>query len=245
VRAERETRRPPWGEILVGETPEAVQAEIAAGKSRWAVFVTFLSHRLLRLLFKLFCRLRVHGLARVPDRGPYLIIANHASYIDAFAIGTALPLRIVRHLYFLGFQQFFQHPVTAMFGRAYRVIHVDAETHLFQALRAAAQVLRQGEILCIFPEGARSNDGTIKPFKKGAAILAKEMNLPLLPARILGSFEIWPRHRAYPRPHPLTIIFGPPVTVQELLAEAPIPPEADLYQIIAARLQDRVAALSA
>ncbi len=245
VKAERETRRPSWSEILVGEPPEAVQAEIAAGKTRWAVFVSFLSHRLLRLLFGLFCRLRVHGLAHVPDRGPYLITANHASYIDAFAIGAALPFRIVRHLYFLGFQQFFQHPVTAMFGRAYRVIHVDAETHLFQALRAAAQILRQGEILCIFPEGARSIDGAIKPFKKGGAILAKEMNLPLLPARILGSFEIWPRHRAYPRPHPLTIIFGPPVTVQELLAQAPIPPGADLYQVITARLQDRVAALAA
>jgi len=244
VTAERETRRPSWSEILAGEAPEAVRAEIAAGQSRWAVLVTYLSHRLLRLLFGLFCRFRVHGLDHVPDRGPYLITPNHASYIDAFAIGTALPLRIVRHLYFLGFQQFFQHPVSAMFGRAYRVIHVDAETHLFQALRAAAQILRQREILCIFPEGARTVDGAIKPFKKGAAILAKEMNLPLLPARILGSFKIWPRHRQYPRPHPLTIIFGPPVTVQELIAQAPIPPGADLYQVIAERLQDRVAALA-
>ena len=238
------TRRPSWSEILAGEPPAAVRAEIAAGKTRWATVVSFLSYWLLRILFRLCCRFRVHGLERVPDGGPYLITPNHFSYIDAFAVGTALPFRLVRHLHFLGFQQFFQQPVTAMFGRAFRVIQVDAEAYLFQALRAAAHVLRQGEILCIFPEGARSVDGEIKPFKKGAAILATEMRLPLLPVRIAGSFEVWPRHRSFPRPHPLTVTFGQPVTVEELLAEAPVPPDADLYTIIAARLRDRVAALA-
>jgi long-chain acyl-CoA synthetase len=131
-----------------------------------------------------------------------------------------------------------------MFGKAYRVIHVDADTYLFQALQAAAYVLRQGEFLCVFPEGSRSIDGQIKPFKKGVSILAKELNLPLLPVRILGSFDIWPRGKRFPRLRPLTIVFGPPVTVQELLDEGPIPPEADLYDVIAARLRERVAALA-
>jgi long-chain acyl-CoA synthetase len=244
VKAEQEIPRPSWSDILAGEPPEPVRTEIAAGQEPWALIVSFLSHRLLRLLFGLFCRFRVHGLHHVPDRGPYLITPNHASYIDAFAVGAALPFRMIRHLHFLGFQQFFHTPVTAMFGRAYRVIQVDTEAYLFQALRAAAHVLRQGEILCIFPEGARSIDGEIKPFKKGGAILAKEMNLPMLPVRILGSFEIWSRDRRYPRPHPLTVIFGPPVTVKELLAQEAIPPGADLYGVISARLRDRVAALS-
>lgn len=241
---EREARRPPWSEILAGDPPERVRAEIAVCDKSWALALSFLSHCLLRLLFGLFCRLRVHGVAHVPERGPCLIVPNHFSYIDGFAIGAGLPFRIVRHLYFLGFQQFFQNPISAVFGTAYRIIKVDAETYLFQALRAAAHVLKQGELLCIFPEGARSIDGDIKPFKKGAAILAKELNLPLIPTRIIGSFEIWPRGRSYPRPHPLTIIFGPPVTVEQLLAREPIPPGADLYEVIAARLRDCVAALT-
>ncbi len=241
----REARRPPWSQILAGEPPEPVLADLAAADKPWALAVSFLSHKLLRLLFGLFCRLRVQGLEHVRDRGPYLITPNHASYIDGFAIGAALPFRIVRHLHFLGFQQFFQNPVSAMFGKAYRVIQVDADVYLFQALRAAAHVLRQAEILCVFPEGARSIDGEIKPFKKGVGILAKELNLALLPVRIVGSFGVWPRSRSYPRPHPLSIIFGPPVTVEELLGEAPIPPGADLYGVIAVRLQERVAALEA
>lgn len=244
IKEEQKVRRPSWNEILAGEPPEMVRAEIAEGNKPWAIAVSFLSHKILRLVFRLLCRLRVHGLNHVPDRGPCLITPNHASYIDGFAIGAVLPFRLVRRLSFLGFQQFFQNPITAMFGKAYRVIHVDADTYLFQALRAAAYVLRQGELLCIFPEGARSIDGQIKPFKKGVSILAKELNLPLLPVRILGSFEIWPRGKWFPRPHLLTIIFGPPVTVEELLGEGPIPPGADAYETIAARLRERVAALA-
>ncbi len=244
IQEEREARRPPWNEILAGEPPESVRAEIAESNKPWAIAVSFLSHKLLRLVFRLLCRFRVHGLSHVPDRGPYLITPNHASYVDGFALGAALEFRLVRQMNFLGFHQFFRNPVTAMFGKAYRVIHVDADTYLFQALQAAAYVLRQGEFLCVFPEGARSIDGQIKPFKKGVSILAKELNLPLLPVRILGSFDIWPRGKRFPRLHPLTIVFGPPVTVQELLDEGPIPPEADLYEVIAARLRERVAALA-
>ncbi len=244
VERESESRRPPWKEILAGEPPQRVQAEIVAGKKPWALVVTFLSKLFLYLVFKLLCRLRVYGLDHVPDKGPYLITSNHCSYVDGFALGVALPFSILRHLHFLGLQQFFRNPINAMFGKAYGVIKVDAETYLFQALRAAAHVLRQGEILCVFPEGGRSIDGEIKPFKKGVSILAKELNLPLLPVRILGSFDIWPRGKRFPRLHPLTIVFGPPVTVQELLDEGPIPPEADLYEVIAARLRERVAALA-
>ncbi|MEA3509365.1 MAG: AMP-binding protein, partial [candidate division NC10 bacterium] len=164
IQEEREVRRPPWNEILAGEPPESVRTEIAESNKPWAIVVSFLSHKVLRLVFRLLCRLRVHGLSHVPDRGPYLITPNHASYVDGFALGAALEFRLVRQLNFLGFQQFFQNPITAMFGKAYRVIHVDADTYLFQALQAAAYVLRQGEFLCVFPEGSRSIDGQIKPF---------------------------------------------------------------------------------
>jgi long-chain acyl-CoA synthetase len=244
IKGDEKARRPTWSKILEGEPPAPVLAEIAAANKPWALAVAFLSHKLLRLLFRLLCRFRIHGLDCLPDQGPYLITPNHASYIDAFALGAAVSFQRLRHLHFLGFQQFFQNPISAMFGIAFRVIHVDADTYLFQALRAAAHVLRQGETLCIFPEGARSIDGQIKPFKKGVAILANELNLPLVPVRIIGSFEVWPRERSYPRPHPLTIIFGPPVTVRELLSQEPVPAEADKYEVVAARLQQRVSTLS-
>ncbi|HYB73757.1 MAG TPA: lysophospholipid acyltransferase family protein, partial [Candidatus Sulfotelmatobacter sp.] len=126
-------------------------------------------------------------------------------------------------------------------GRCLRVIPVDLDAHLYRALQASAHVLRQGKILCIFPEGSRSIDGTPQPFKRGAAILAKELEVPLVPARIRGSFEAWPRFGTLPRPHRLDVVFGKPVTAGELLAMGGAEP--DEYDRIAARLRDRVLAL--
>ncbi|MFQ5658331.1 MAG: AMP-binding protein, partial [Candidatus Methylomirabilales bacterium] len=82
VEKERESRRPPWKEILAGEPPERVQAEIVTGRKPWALAVTLFSKLILRLVFKLLCRFRVYGLEHVPDRGPYLITPNHCSYVD-------------------------------------------------------------------------------------------------------------------------------------------------------------------
>ncbi len=118
---------------------------------------------------------------------------------------------------------------------------MDLDAHLFRALQASAHVLREGKILCVFPEGARSIDGTPQPFKRGVAILAKELDVPMVPARIRGSFEAWPRFGSLPRPHLLDVVFGKPVTVGELLAMGG--PEADEYDRIAARLRDRLLAL--
>jgi long-chain acyl-CoA synthetase len=121
------------------------------------------------------------------------------------------------------------------------VIPVDLDAHLFRALQASAHILRRRRILCIFPEGARSIDGNPAPFKRGVAILAKELDVPIVPARIRGSFEAWPRFGSLPRPHPLGIVFGKPVTVGELLALGGAEP--DEYDRIAGRLRERVLAL--
>ena len=68
-----------------------------------------------------------------------------------------------------------------------------------------------GCILCVFPEGERSIDGTLKPFRKGPAILAKEMGVPVVPAAIAGTYEVWPRGVNKIRLHPVTVSFGDPL----------------------------------
>jgi 1-acyl-sn-glycerol-3-phosphate acyltransferase len=62
-------------------------------------------------------------------------------------------------------------------------------------MSAAAAGLRRGRILVLFPEGERSIDGTIRPFRKGAAILASHLRLPVVPTNISGAFDLWPRGR--------------------------------------------------
>jgi long-chain acyl-CoA synthetase len=234
-------RRPTWGEILAAppavEILDAVQRG-TEGEARW---VSRVSRGLVRAAFRGIFGLRARGAENVPAAGPLIIASNHDSYLDAFIVGTALPLPALLQIYFLGFEGFFRQPAVARWARDLRIIPVDLDAHLFPALQSSAHILRRGKILCIFPEGARSIDGTPQPFKRGVAILARELNVPIVPTRIRGSFEAWPRYASLPRRHPLEVVFGKPVTVGELLALGG--PEKDEYDRIAARLRDRVLSL--
>ncbi|MEI8191351.1 MAG: lysophospholipid acyltransferase family protein, partial [candidate division NC10 bacterium] len=143
---------------------------------------------------------------------------------------------------YLGFEWFFRHPVLARWGRGVRVIPVDMDTYLLRALQASARVLRNGKILCVFPEGERSHDGRVRAFRKGTGILVRELAVPVLPVHITGSFEAWPRGRSLPRLHPLRIRFGPVITAEQLL-KGDGPRGADDAETVALRLRERVIAL--
>jgi 1-acyl-sn-glycerol-3-phosphate acyltransferase len=89
-------------------------------------------------------------------------------------------------------------------------------------MKAGAFGLTHGRILVLFPEGERSIDGTVKRFKKGAPILSRHLNVPIVPVAIRGVFELWPRNRSFNwrllRPwsrHVVQVRFGPPMRVAE------------------------------
>jgi 1-acyl-sn-glycerol-3-phosphate acyltransferase len=87
---------------------------------------------------------------------------------------------------------------------------VDPDVHLLRAMKAGAFGLYRKRILCIFPEGARSFDGELKEFKKGAAILAREIGVPIVPVALHGAYEVWRRDSWKIRPHKVKMIFGAP-----------------------------------
>jgi long-chain acyl-CoA synthetase len=234
-------RRTPWSQILAAPPPPDILEAVEHGLGREARWTTRGTRAITAAAFKGIFGLRVRGVENVPATGPLIITPNHDSYLDSFIVGAALPFSALMQLYYLGFEAYFRNAILAWWSRCLRIIPVDLDAHLFRALQASAHVLRQGKILCVFPEGARSIDGTPQPFKRGAAILAKELDVPILPARIRGSFEAWPRFGTLPRPHRLDVVFGKPVTAGELLAMGG--PEPDEYDRIAARLRDRVLAL--
>jgi long-chain acyl-CoA synthetase len=236
------SRRRGWGEILTGSPPPEVEALVEASSRSSARVITALTRALCAALFRSIYRLRVEGLQHVPRGGPLILVANHCSFFDAFLLAASLPLRTCQDTFYMGFEWFFRHPVLAWWGRGVRVIPVDMDTFLMRALQASAVVLRQGKILCVFPEGERSVDGRVRPFRKGVGILAKELKTPVLPAYIAGSFRAWPRGQSLPRIHRLHVRFGPVATPEALLTGEG-PRGADDYETIAMRLRERVAAL--
>jgi long-chain acyl-CoA synthetase len=88
---------------------------------------------------------------------------------------------------------------------------VDMESRLYNALQLSAYVLRRGKILLVFPEGSRSRDGSIKEFKKGVGIISKELNIPIVPVAISGTYAMLPSGRLFPKPAKIRVSFGNPV----------------------------------
>jgi len=236
-------RRRGWGEILA-ETPAEVAGLLDAGRRRSATLITAFSRAVCVVVLRVIYRLRVQGLENVPQTGPFILVANHCSYLDGFILATALPYAVAQQISYLGFEWFFRSRILAWWARGARVIPVDMDTHLVRALQASARLLRDGKILCLFPEGERSADGGVRPFRKGTGILVRELRVPVLPAHIAGAFEAWPRGRSLPRLRPLHVRFGEILSPAALL-EGDGPRGADDAETVVLRLRERVMDLGA
>jgi long-chain acyl-CoA synthetase len=234
-------RRRGWSEILA-ETPAEVAGLLDAGRGRSATLITAFSRAICIAVLRGIYRLRVQGLENVPKTGPFILVANHCSYLDGFILVTALPYAVAQQIFYLGFEWFFRTRILAWWARGVRVIPVDMDSYLVRALQTSARVLRDGKILCLFPEGERSADGQVRPFRKGTGILVRELRVPVLPAHITGAFEAWPRGRSLPRVHRLHVRFGK-ILSPEALLEADGPRGADDAETVVLRLRERVQAL--
>ena len=210
-----------WASLLDATPPATELRGLAARRTIAAPLLFFVA----RVLVSILARPRVSGLEHVPDRGAFIFGPNHQSYLDPFVLVGVLPYRVFRELFFVGAAEYFQTPLTAWLGRQLNIVPVDADTNLLPAMQAGAFGLRRGKVLVLFPEGERSIDGTVRKFKKGAAILSHHLHVPIVPVAIDGVFEIWGRNRPLAwrtllpwSGHHVRIAFGPPLHGSESYA---------------------------
>jgi long-chain acyl-CoA synthetase len=151
----------------------------------------------------------------------------------------------VLNLFFLGYTAILEHPLISWTTKVARLISIDPTAHLTWALQAAAFVLRDKKIICVFPEGRRSVDEHMGEFKKGIGILVKELDIPVVPIYIKGSHYSWPRTSRLPRLfYPLRIIFGKPLAKKELLKKTEAEAVQDDYEVIARNLREEIKKLA-
>jgi long-chain acyl-CoA synthetase len=233
---------PVWEDILKAEPEinDRKKVGLHHGFIDWLIILIGL--RLLKLAMKIFFRVRAEGLDHLPEKGHYIITPNHTSYLDGFNIVAALPAKSYRDLYSLGFQKYFTGAFKKYFARLAHVIPVDPETYLSKALQMSSYVLRNGKSLMIFPEGGRSHDGELMEFKKGVGILSLELNMPVIPTYIKGSFEALPKGKMFPRFVEIKITFGKPFYPSELDTSKK-PEGMDDYQFFTDELRERVGEL--
>lgn len=178
-------------------------------------FVYVVSRSLTQLLCLVLFRVRVEGGANVPRTGPVLLVANHCSYIDPPLLGIGAG-RIVRFLAQSGLAKL---GLMRWWLRAVGVTLIDRNAPSKDAMRLLADCLREGEVVGLFPEGTRSQDGAVQAFRSGVEFLARRGRAVVVPVGIQGSHLAYPRGVWLPRLHKVIVRYGKPWTTEELLAD--------------------------
>ncbi len=188
-----------------------------------------------KFLLKHYFRLSASGTEHLP-RAPFMLVANHQSYLDGFLIGHFLDPKQLKHLYFYADQRHFRTPWKRAFAAKHNIILVDINRQLKLSLQKMAKVLRNGHFMILFPEGARTRDGHLQDFKKTFAILSCELNVPVVPVVIQGAYEAMPIGTAIPTfKQSISVDFLPPIEPGGMSYEALT---EKVYRSIAAKADD-------
>lgn len=168
------------------------------------------------LLFRLVYKVRVFGAEHIPTSGGGLIVANHVSWLD----GILLILNSERPIRMIAWADYVTGPFIGWLARTFNVIPIkstDGPRAIVTALNTAREAIQNGELVCIFAEGAITRTGQLQPFQRGLMRIIDGTDAPVIPTyldELWGSIFshrdgrfFWKRPRGWP--YPVTIVFGP------------------------------------
>ena len=149
------------------------------------------------------------GLQNSTGPSPVIFISNHQSVVDIWALAPRLPNRTL----FVAKRELFRLPIIGWAMRVAGFISIDRANldSAIQSLDAAAEKIRRGRPLILFPEGTRSRNGRLGPFKKGAFHLALNAGVPIVPVTVSGSWGVIRPRTVRVYPGPVSVTFGVPI----------------------------------
>ncbi len=220
-----------WSKIIK-EADEDIPEVEAVLRNR-PIFVTFafIVYRCFNLFCRVFMRLEVSGIENLKlaaqrdssdsalrtPHSAFLICPNHQSFLDPFVLSSNYPYAIFKNIFHVGASMFFKSGFMRFVAAMLKVVPIDQDTQLLRAMKAGAIGLKHGKILNIYPEGERAFDGHLHDFKKGAAILATELDLPIVPVALDGLQNVWARKSWRIRPAKVKIRIGKPFYARDVL----------------------------
>lgn len=196
-----------------------------------------LFHYLSTTIRQICFRGEVAGLENLPRTSGFLIAANHASHLDPFIIGAQIP----RQVTFFARKTLWKPGFPAWWLNKVGVIPVDRDGGSdVTAIKRVLGALKQDKVIIMFPEGTRSPTGALQPPKPGVGLFACRAHVPIVPARIFGSFEAFGKSGRVRLGTPVTVVFGPPLAPAQY-----DDPKAgkERYQIASERIMAAIAQL--
>ena len=185
--------------------------------------------KLFKSFLKLNNRLKIVGEKNVPKKGPFIIAPNHQSFLDGPIVASGLSCKTLRNSYFFATEEHVKHPVVKSLAKRNNIILME-KRNLKNSILKLSEVLKLGKNVVIFPEGSRSYDGEMVPFKKTFAILSKELNVPVVPVCIRGAYDVLPRGSKWIKPKKIEVEYLPPV----------MPENGDTYDSISDKVRDSI-----
>lgn len=169
-----------------------------------------LGARFFKCFFRLFNSLSINGKENIPASGPCIIAPNHQSFVDGPLALSGIAWDKLGEYFFYATEEHVRSSYRRRMAARANVIIME-RSDLKNSILKLAKVLREGHRIIIFPEGARTHDGGIAPFKKTFAILACELGVPVVPVCIRGAFEALPRGRRFIRPRHIEVNYLEPI----------------------------------
>lgn len=200
-------------EHMLGKKERVYLTPLKRPVERIAQVLTRFNRWLMRRLF----RVQARGAEHLPKHGPYLLVPNHGSLLDPFALAAVLPEGTVREVHWAGISDMaFANAVLRGFSRMAHVLPVDPRRGAVSSLALATAVLDAGKPLVWFPEGRRSADGRLLPFKRGIGLVLASRAVPVVPVIIRGAHDALPPGHRVPRRSAIVVELGEPVMPEDL-----------------------------
>ncbi len=162
------------------------------------------------VIYKLFYRLKVYGLENYPAEGDVatIVAPNHISFLDPPAVGVACP----SELHAMGIDYLFKIPIIKSILPRINVHPVSSQVTDAGVIRTVVSLLKEGKNVMIFPEGGRSDNNELLPFKRGVGVLAALTGCSITPTYVDGPYKIWKKGNIFPKPWgKVSVIFGKPI----------------------------------
>ena len=172
------------------------------------------------MIFVFGCKIHING--ELPENESFVIMANHQSFLDVFAVPIALKGKFSA----VAASKNFKIPVYKTFLKKLKVVGIDRANleNAIKGITEAEKVLQSGYHIVILPEGTRTMSGKLNSFKKGGFHLARNTKARIIPVIVQGLYDIKPKNRWYIKPGKINIVVEKPIaidnkTVEELLDE--------------------------